>query len=80
MSRMTEIFSSMLEGASQDEITFIENYIFAGKSTLDWIAEAENTPGLISDDPIYHGEPKNHSIMTMARTAFIIAREEYKNL
>lgn len=80
MSRMTELFSPMLEGASQDELTYIESYIFAGKSTADWIIEAETTLGLISDDPMYNGEPKNQSIMSMARTAIIIAREAYKNL
>ena len=80
MSRMTEIFPSMLEGSTQDEISYIESYVFAGKSTADWITEAENTLGVISEDPIYHGEPKNNSIMSMARTSIIIAREAYKLL
>jgi hypothetical protein len=80
MSKITENFSSLVEGASQDEMTFIEAYVFAGKNPNEWITEAENNPGLISEDPIYHGEPINHSIMTMARTAIILAREEYKNL
>ena len=75
---MTEIFPSMLEGASQNEIDYVESYVFAGKNTADWITEAENTLGIISEDPIYHGEPKNQSIMSMARTCIILAREAYK--
>jgi len=75
---MTEIFPSMLEGASQNEIDYVESYVFAGKNTADWIIEAENTLGIISEDPIYHGEPKNQSIMSMARTCIILAREAYK--
>jgi len=75
---MTEIFPSMLEGASQNEIDYVESYVFAGKNTADWIIEAENTLGIISEDPIYHGEPKNQSIMSMARTSIILAREAYK--
>lgn len=80
MSKLTDVFSYLLEGASTEELTFVESYEFVGKTTLQWIDEAENHPELISEDPIYAGEPASHSIMEMARTSLIMAREAYKKL
>lgn len=80
MSKITETFPTLIEGADPSELSYIESYVFVGKTPEQWITEAENTPGLISDDPMYQGEPINQSIMTMSRTAIIVAREEYKNL
>lgn len=80
MRKIEQVFSYLLENAVEDELDYIESYQFIGKSTLQWIEEAESHSELISDDLSYAGEPVSHSIMQMAATALKLAREAYKNL
>ena len=80
MSRFTEVFATDLINLTEEEISFIESYVFQGKTTNEWVLEADNHPEPISDDPIYWGEPVSQSLMQMARTSMILAQEAYKNL
>lgn len=78
MRKIEEVFSYLLENASEAELDYIESYIFVEKTTLQWIEEAENNHELVNE-MAGTGEPVSHTIMQMAQTAVLLAREAYKN-